>query len=438
MKIAHKLLLTFAGIVFLVAITFLAFVYRSFSVTMETQIRSEMVAVSSYAMEKIDRLLYRRYEKITALADDPVISSRTSSPSQITKKMVEFEKHFSHRHPNASLSFYDLKRKRIADTEGKDLGIRDPLTDFWTGIRAGRAFVLSVSRPDSLHESFCFAHVVKDRHGIPFGVVVARTPVEELHFLSSRPLGLFRAGLIPNIDLVDKDGVILYSDHDPRGALRDTVSNWDLIKKALSSGKRKGSMIISAAAKSHGDDILIYAAGEGHAILGANKWTLVINLPKEAVLSPVLEMRNILLIIISVLGLVALSVAYVLSRTITKPIIQLSNAAAEIGRGNRDVRVRIDSGDEVGQLGRSFNLMAENLAETEKEREELVADLRNALATIKTLEGILPICSCCKKIRDDEGDWNHIESYISKHTDATFTHSLCMDCARKLYPEQFA
>ena len=56
---------------------------------------------------------------------------------------------------------------------------------------------------------------------------------------------------------------------------------------------------------------------------------------------------------------------------------------------------------------------------------------------IITLSGLLPICASCKKIRDDSGYWNRIESYIGKHTDVQFTHGICPDCARKLYRNLF-
>jgi PAS domain S-box-containing protein len=73
----------------------------------------------------------------------------------------------------------------------------------------------------------------------------------------------------------------------------------------------------------------------------------------------------------------------------------------------------------------------------EEEREQLIADLQEALAKIKTLGGLLPICSACKRIRDDKGYWNQIESYIHEHSEADFSHSICPECARKLYPEVF-
>jgi hypothetical protein len=60
-------------------------------------------------------------------------------------------------------------------------------------------------------------------------------------------------------------------------------------------------------------------------------------------------------------------------------------------------------------------------------------ELRDALAHVKTLQGMLPICASCKKVRDDDGYWKQIESYISEHSDAKFSHGLCPECIIKLY-----
>lgn len=64
-----------------------------------------------------------------------------------------------------------------------------------------------------------------------------------------------------------------------------------------------------------------------------------------------------------------------------------------------------------------------------------ILELRDALEQIKTLRGIVPICSSCKKIRDDKGYWSQVEAYISRHSDATFSHGICPDCLHRLYPE---
>ncbi len=64
-----------------------------------------------------------------------------------------------------------------------------------------------------------------------------------------------------------------------------------------------------------------------------------------------------------------------------------------------------------------------------------VRELQEALAQIKTLSGIVPICSHCKMIRDDAGYWNQVEAFVASHTEARFTHGICPECMAKLYPE---
>jgi PAS domain S-box-containing protein len=82
--------------------------------------------------------------------------------------------------------------------------------------------------------------------------------------------------------------------------------------------------------------------------------------------------------------------------------------------------------------------VARNITERKKleeEREKMIYELRQALKEVKQLGGLLPICSHCKKIRDDKGYWNQIEAYIQDHSDAEFSHSICQECAKKYYPD---
>jgi sensor domain CHASE-containing protein len=72
----------------------------------------------------------------------------------------------------------------------------------------------------------------------------------------------------------------------------------------------------------------------------------------------------------------------------------------------------------------------------EQEREALIEKLQSSLAEIKTLSGLLPICSHCKKIRDDRGYWNTLEKYIHDHSDATFSHGICQECSDKIYGDE--
>jgi len=69
----------------------------------------------------------------------------------------------------------------------------------------------------------------------------------------------------------------------------------------------------------------------------------------------------------------------------------------------------------------------------EEDRERLIENLQDALSRIKVLSGLLPICASCKKIRDDKGYWNQLETYIRDHSEVDFTHAICPDCAKRLY-----
>lgn len=71
----------------------------------------------------------------------------------------------------------------------------------------------------------------------------------------------------------------------------------------------------------------------------------------------------------------------------------------------------------------------------EEKTKKLIQQLQDALAKVKLLSGLIPICTSCKKIRNDKGFWEQVESYISAHSEADFTHGVCPDCAKRLYPD---
>jgi hypothetical protein len=85
--------------------------------------------------------------------------------------------------------------------------------------------------------------------------------------------------------------------------------------------------------------------------------------------------------------------------------------------------------------------MIASLDNRERQLKEKITELENAHSYIKSLEGILPICANCQKIRlegadpKNQDDWVHIERYISQKTNAKFTHSICPECMKKLYPD---
>ncbi len=120
------------------------------------------------------------------------------------------------------------------------------------------------------------------------------------------------------------------------------------------------------------------------------------------------------------------------------PIILLT------GKGTQEVdmaAMKAGASDylDKGELGaslleRSIRYAIER-TRTQHEQERLISELREALAKVKKLSGLLPMCASCKKIRDDKGYWNQLEAYICAHSEADFSHGICPECAKKLYPE---
>jgi HAMP domain-containing protein len=150
-----------------------------------------------------------------------------------------------------------------------------------------------------------------------------------------------------------------------------------------------------------------------------------------------------------------------ITASLTRGIMTLRDHVQEIAEsGLTDCKAEAQGPEEIVQLADSFNIMVERLRQahdtlehkvaertsmlqqanlelidSNNKNEELIEELRDALSNIKTLKGLLPICASCKKIRDDKGYWNQLESYISSHSEAGFSHGICPDCVRVLYPD---
>ncbi len=123
-------------------------------------------------------------------------------------------------------------------------------------------------------------------------------------------------------------------------------------------------------------------------------------------------------------------------RFLAVPAMDGARLVGQIAVANSDRDYNEDDLTCLQQLASIFSLgIKKKLAEEAKTK--LIADLEKALSEIKTLSGFIPICAACKKIRDDQGYWQAVEVYIRDRTDAQFSHGICPDCARKLYPDYF-
>lgn len=128
---------------------------------------------------------------------------------------------------------------------------------------------------------------------------------------------------------------------------------------------------------------------------------------------------------------------YLYSRGIFIAIITgvavLISIAVIIAVWNKSLHILVQN--KTAELEKYKDSLEELVEERTRQLRETNRELENALSSVKTLKGLLPICASCKKIRNDSGYWEQIELYISEHTGADFSHSICPDCAAKLYPD---
>jgi DNA-binding response OmpR family regulator len=108
-----------------------------------------------------------------------------------------------------------------------------------------------------------------------------------------------------------------------------------------------------------------------------------------------------------------------------------ADVVAGLGAGANDYLTKpFDPGELRARIEVGRQLIEARIALNEK-----VEELELALKEVRVLKGIVPICASCKNVRDDQGYWNRVETYLNEHTEAEFSHAVCPDCMKRLYPQ---
>jgi len=363
MKFTTKLTVLFSAIILIIGAIASYLVYSSNLKKIEEQINKKTEERAFHIMDKIDRMLFERRADIKALADGPILRSRTSTPKQITEIFKKYQDRYK---VYTSLSFFNLNRIVIADTIENNIGKQHQFTEYWPGIAEGRDFVMLISESQLAKTTvFYFASIVKDKREIPFGVVVARMPIEILHDIVSQ-IGIQKGEEAFEIDLLDRNGLILFSNYNPKGILKEISHDWEFVK-SIPSEKKIGSIKHLYLGT---EQVTTFAREQGYIDFKGNDWTLVLFLPTKVAFASAIELRNKLIIIFLIASVIASLIIYLFSHTISRPIMKLSNASLEIGKGNLDLKLEVTSGDEIGKLTESFNRMVSDLKGS---RDELLA-----------------------------------------------------------------
>lgn len=167
-------------------------------------------------------------------------------------------------------------------------------------------------------------------------------------------------------------------------------------------------------------------------------WIIVTVVEKNEIIKPIIWQIFFSIVLTSLIAvLLGVAQSSWLSRRFSNPLIELQKRVNAIIRGNGKTKSDyIYPDNEIGIIAKEVGQLAEHeLYIKSKQLTELNIKLNKSLEEVKTLRGIIPICSYCKKIRDDEGIWNQLESYLRSHSDAEFSHGACPECYKKQIAE---
>ncbi|MBI1752180.1 MAG: HAMP domain-containing protein [Acidobacteria bacterium] len=171
-------------------------------------------------------------------------------------------------------------------------------------------------------------------------------------------------------------------------------------------------------------------------------WVAVVATPEMDILGPTRAVWVDTLTVGAITSTAAFLLALGLVRLLLQPLRALASAITAFGQGDSRSRAPIQTHRELDVLARTFNAMADTLQDHQENLEGLVhqrtQDLEQAIADMKRLEGMIPICGYCKQIRDDGGSWWQLEQYIQDHTEAQFSHGICPQCRERHFPRKNA
>lgn len=360
MKLSSKITAVTSALILLSGAVISYIVYISNITTLETHIEDRLKNQAFHTMDKLDRMLFERYADIKTLSTDTVLISRTSTPKQITERLMAFKNNYK---AYTSLSFFDLSRRRIADTSGIDIGKYHPFSEYWKKLTEGKDVAIDIAESESLKMNVLhFASLVRDKNGVPFGVVVSRVPTQHVYSIIKQSVGIYNIEKDFRIELLDKDGHRIYSSFKSGMAFKETSHHWGLIKQPLAAGVVVDTARhLNQVTKNY--DIFTFVREQGYLDFKGNGWVFIIEVPTDIAFASAVVLRDRIIVIFAVIALLSFIIMRFFSIRITEALERLNITSREIAKGNLDVKVVITSRDEIGSLAESFNMMTSDLKE---------------------------------------------------------------------------
>lgn len=354
MNIYTKLTLLCVALVVFTSSVIYFIVNQEIGKTFRNELLANVTQQSEQTVSNIEQFVSSRIADLRLAATNPIFRQNNVPTEELTKRLQELE---NLNDLYYSFSFFDNNRLRLADSKRLSIGKVHSYVGYWTSINPEVNTVVDVSHSESVDRNVMhFATVVKNlENENPRGVLVGRILTDELYkFMGKINLGDNDERVL-NVNLLDKDGIILYSQDPNKKVLEDKFENFETIKSSNPGSDKRVSFLET-------DDTL-YFIGKQITNLSSsqNEWILVVSISKADAYLPLYVIQKQLLIASSIVLAIAIILALYFANVLVKPIIQLSHLAEKIGQGDHSVEIPINSKDEVGILAAQLSNASQTL-----------------------------------------------------------------------------
>jgi len=415
MRFSNKLYIVMVGLMSGIILVLSYFIYTTGTRLLESNIIIQLEDRANQTILVIDRILYERVADLKMIVTDPIIKNPASTPGEIGERLIQYRNQYP---LYASFSYYDLDRIRLADTAKIHIGDKDALNGYWWDIMQGKLSTASDIRIDEDLKIpvLYFAAPVKIQTGETIGVVVSRIPLSKIFELMQYTLGQHQDEGDISIYLHDQRGRLLFSSSDPLAILSGRYINIEPLARSYRGEKQGSGQFKDLSGE---ESIYIFEREPGYLDFAGNSWITVMSIPKRIALEPVNRFIQRIPTFAIPLIILAAFVSWLFSRTISKPLVRLTQAAQMVGSGNLDIVLDVKSHDEIGQFAREFEIMASHLKQTTTSIENYKKEIEHRKQVESELQqekeyaqNLVETAQCIILVLDNDKHIVHFNSYL--------------------------
>jgi signal transduction histidine kinase len=382
MRIRTELLVIMISLVSVSIVIISYIAIDNFTKTIKSEIENEFEIVAVNLMDKLSRQMFERLADIHFLSISNILGNTNFTLPAKMNYLRDLEKTFK---AYASISIYNIKGIKIGDTRNFLLGANESQTPFYQHAIRGEIYYDKVPiLSDSLKQFVIhFSAPIYDGKGKISGIVVSSYPINKINDVLKQPQVQNPSGGVGpthssfEIDLVSNDGLVIFSNHDRKSAMQKNIVNSEIYRLLNASTASNGNNMAFSTIehRSDGDEIMVgIKQVKGFLDYRGSGWFLILGDSSQIVFGDLQTLINQFIISAGIILGIAITLAFLFSGRISKPIAELRKLTMEVSKGNYNTKVHTKHSNELGQLASSFESMRQNVNTVNNNLNNLVTE----------------------------------------------------------------